>query len=444
MSYFHHDKNRKSNRMNSSINHVPQITSRKPVYVIAIVTAICLLGDSMLYIVLPLYWHEVGLTALWQVGVLLSVNRFVRLPLNPVIGWLYHRMSTRLGLIVAVALGAATTLGYGVCHGFVAWVILRCLWGTAWSLLKIGGFLSVISFSNDSNRGQLMGSYNGVYRLGSLGGMLFGGILTPIFGMQAINIVFGLAALVNIPLILATIPKTNAENKSHEANQAQARQAQSDKSAQSNQSGIWTKPVVRIVSIGLALSVLSSVYGSTLTLVIASNFGVDVTLLGLILTSTALAGVLQAARWAWEPFLAVWFGRRSDGPRGRTPLLIAALFVSAACYAIIPWKLPILAWIAVVLLVMASATAITTLVDTMASDTARSASVSVVSVMTFYAVATDLGGALGPLLSFWLAEFSHGLTAMFLGCAISFALIAPAVRQSNVSTPHSSVLNSSR
>jgi MFS family permease len=424
-----------------------QPASRKPVYIIAIVTAICLLGDSMLYIVLPLYWREVGLTSLWQVGVLLSVNRFVRLPLNPIIGWLYHRMPTRLGLIVAVALGAATTLGYGICHGFVAWLILRCLWGTAWSLLKIGGFLSVISFSNDSNRGQLMGSYNGIYRLGSLGGMLFGGILTPIFGMQSINIVFGLIALVNIPLIFATIPKTNAENNPHEVNPAQNRKTQSGRSTQSVhtvRSGIWTKPVVKIVSIGLALSVLSSVYGSTLTLVIATNFGIDVTLPGLILTSTALAGVLQAARWAWEPFLAVWFGRRSDGPHGRAPLLITALLVSAAGYALIPWKLPVLAWIAVVLLVMAAATAITTLVDTMASDTARSASVSVVSVMTFYAVATDLGAALGPLVSFWLADFSHGLTAAFLGSAISFALLAPAVRQSRASMPRSSVPNSGR
>jgi MFS family permease len=431
----------------------------------------------MLYIVLPIYWHEVGLTSLWQVGVLLSVNRFVRLPLNPVIGWLYHRMPTRLGLIVAVTLGAATTLGYGFCYGFVAWLVLRCLWGAAWSLLKIGGFLSVISFSNDSNRGQLMGSYNGVYRLGSLGGMLFGGVLTPIFGMQAINIAFGLAALINIPLILATIPKTKAEDKLRVVNPALSRKARPDQSASNQsfrpdrpassqsirsdqsasaqsgpssqsarqaQSGIWSKPVVRIVSIGLALSVLSSVYGSTLTLVIASNFGVDVTLPGLILTSTALAGVLQAARWAWEPFLAVWFGRRSDGPRGRAPLLIAALVISAVGYALIPWKLPILAWIVVVLFVMAAATAITTLVDTMASDTARTASVSVVSVMTFYAVATDLGAALGPLLSFWLADFNHGLTAIFLSCAISFVLLAPTVRRSGVSMPQSSVLPSNR
>lgn len=47
---------------------------------IALVTAFCLLGDSMLYIALPIYWEEAGLDALWQVGILLAINRFVRLP----------------------------------------------------------------------------------------------------------------------------------------------------------------------------------------------------------------------------------------------------------------------------------------------------------------------------------------------------------------------------
>ena len=38
----------------------------------AVVSAFCLTGDTMLYIALPLFWQECGLTALWQVGVLLA------------------------------------------------------------------------------------------------------------------------------------------------------------------------------------------------------------------------------------------------------------------------------------------------------------------------------------------------------------------------------------
>jgi hypothetical protein len=63
--------------------------AKKPVVVIALITAVCLLGDTMLYIVLPVYWQSFGLTSLF--GILLSINRIIRLPLNPIIGWLYPR-----------------------------------------------------------------------------------------------------------------------------------------------------------------------------------------------------------------------------------------------------------------------------------------------------------------------------------------------------------------
>lgn len=113
--------------------------SSRPIVVVALATALCLTGDSMLYIALPIYWHEVGLEALWQVGVLLSVNRLIRLPFNPLIGWLYQRISLRAGLLLATTLGTLTTLGYGIAKGFIAWLLLRALWGIGWSFFRIGG-----------------------------------------------------------------------------------------------------------------------------------------------------------------------------------------------------------------------------------------------------------------------------------------------------------------
>ncbi len=62
------------------------MSSKSRVVAIALITAVAVLGDAMLFIVLPLNWEEFGLTAVWQVGVLLSINRFVRLPITPLIG----------------------------------------------------------------------------------------------------------------------------------------------------------------------------------------------------------------------------------------------------------------------------------------------------------------------------------------------------------------------
>ncbi|PZE20620.1 hypothetical protein CBW46_012700 [Paenibacillus xerothermodurans] len=39
---------------------------------------------------LPTPWDEIGLASLWEVGILLSVYRFVRMPLNPIVSWIYR------------------------------------------------------------------------------------------------------------------------------------------------------------------------------------------------------------------------------------------------------------------------------------------------------------------------------------------------------------------
>lgn len=74
--------------------------------VVALVTALSLLGDSMLYIALPLYWDQVGLESLWQVGVLLSINRFVRLPIAP----FYLVIEMESGLLLLYLTGAGILL----------------------------------------------------------------------------------------------------------------------------------------------------------------------------------------------------------------------------------------------------------------------------------------------------------------------------------------------
>ena len=104
--------------------------------IMAAITAFCLIGDTMLYIALPLCWQACGLDALWQVGVLLAVNRLVRLPLNPLVRRLYARISRRTGMLLAVLLAAGTTLLYGLAQSFAVWLLLRCLWGLAWTLLR--------------------------------------------------------------------------------------------------------------------------------------------------------------------------------------------------------------------------------------------------------------------------------------------------------------------
>ncbi len=182
----------------------------RQVIVISLITAACLIGDSMLYIVLPICFAQAGLSSLWEVGIILSVNRLVRLPLNPIVGWLYRHISDRTGIFIATVLATITTFSYAFADGFAVWLLLRCLWGIAWTLLRLGGFYCILNVSSDDNRGYFMGLYNGLYRIGSLAGMLLGGIFADWLGFSVTCMLFGACTAVTIVLGLIYVPRGNS------------------------------------------------------------------------------------------------------------------------------------------------------------------------------------------------------------------------------------------
>jgi MFS family permease len=382
-----------------------------PVVVVSLVTALCLLGDSMLYVALPIYWREAGLVSLGEVGVLLSINRMVRLPLYPLVDRFYSRVQLRIGLIIAVALAVISTTGYGLWQGLWAWLLLRSIWGLAWSLLRLGGFFTVVNYAGEDNRGRLMGTYNGLYRLGSLLGMLAGGFLTGMIGFRMVALIFGIISSVGIPLIYFFVAANTPQASNH-------KQATTATRAQ------WlSPPALRVIASGLLISMLiRGVLNSTLSLVIEHNFGISITLFSISIGAAALAGLIQAARWTWEPFLAVKFGHWSDGPRGRLPLLISFLLLSALGSLLLPLSLPLFLWLLIIFSVLISATALTTLVDSLASDVAKST--AALTILTGYQIAADAGSAIGPLLGYRLIELDNGFFYTYLCCALIYLLIA--------------------
>lgn len=379
---------------------------------VSLVTALCLAGDSMLYIVLPIYWREAGLDALWQVGVLLAVNRLIRLPFNPLIGALYGRISLKTGLLLAVLLGVITTTGYAFANGFLAWLALRALWGVAWSLFRIGGLSTVVYCAADDQRGRAMGLYNGLYRLGSLGGMLIGGLLVPVFGLPAMALAFGALSLLGIPLLLFGFRAPAGYERAPQATESLPMAALAIPSH-------WRRVVFNGFSIAL---LVQGVLAATLSALIAYLYGTQVDLLGVLLGVTALSGLLQAARWSWETWLGARIGSLSDGPRGRLSLLVAAQAAMALGFGSLILSLPLELWLVMCLLVMLLCTALTTLGDALAADAARQG--HVVRSMTHYSIAQDLGAALGPALAFLLLTVPGGFAWLYGGGALLFAGLA--------------------
>jgi MFS family permease len=98
----------------------------------------------MLYVVLPIFPEQFGLNSLWEVGILLAVNRFIRIPIHPFVQKFYSSFSTRQGLLVGLILTIISTLSYGVLNAFLWMLCARVVWGIAWAFLKQGGQLSII------------------------------------------------------------------------------------------------------------------------------------------------------------------------------------------------------------------------------------------------------------------------------------------------------------
>ncbi|GHH97895.1 MFS transporter [Neobacillus kokaensis] len=365
-------------------------SSSKPIVVIAVVTALCMLGNEMLFIVMPLYWKFFGLTALWQVGVLLSANRMIRIPINSVVGWCYQRVGKRTGVIMAVVLAAVSTFAYGVVKGFWLMLIARCLWGIAWSFFRLGGYLTILSSSNAKTRGRSVGLYNGLWGLGTLFGMLLGGLLAEQMGIQNVTLMFSVIAACSIPFILIFIPNSKQPDLDQKKINKQA-------------FTIWkNKQILSSFATGLSVAfVVYGVFASTLSKLVELQLN-HIMILGFTLGAGTITGIIQAVRTGWDPFLAPFLGKYSDQKWGRFPVLMVALVMGAVCLAILPLKLPIPVFLGVLLLFQLTATLLITTSDSIAADLASGP--SQVTIIALYTLFSDLGAALGPFLGYLVID----------------------------------------
>ncbi|MDR2123476.1 MAG: MFS transporter [Desulfovibrio sp.] len=367
---------------------------RRHIICLALITALCLTGDSMLYIVLPLYYREAGLNSLWEVGIILAANRIVRLPLNPPVGRLYALISERTGIVAAVLLATAATSTYGLAASFPVWLAARCLWGAAWTLLRLGSLFCILRVSTPDNRGSYTGLYNGLYRLGSLIGMLCGGIVADAAGLRGTALLFAAVTAPAVILALLLIPAGKPIRRSPGAGAGAGLRV-----------CLRTAGTLRIAAAGgIVALVIQGILASTLSLLIAAHTGGGVPIAGVLVGAASLGGCFQALRWAWEPWLAPLAGKLADRSGGRGKPLYPAFAAAGLLAAALAAPLPLPLWFACLLGMQLAATALTTLTDTAASNAAARGGGQ--SMLVIYAFAADAGMAVGPILAYAVNEIS--------------------------------------
>ena len=163
---------------------------KSPVYA-SLALALASFGDAYLYAFLPVNALNVGLSVA-SVGILLSINRFIRIFANQWMVGVFARYGFRLVTILATALAALSTFGYGAGLGLAGWLLMRILWGLAYSAMRI----SSLSYALEhKQQGLSLGISRAVYELGPLGGLALGPLLVEVLGPSQAFLALGVASL---------------------------------------------------------------------------------------------------------------------------------------------------------------------------------------------------------------------------------------------------------
>lgn len=363
----------------------------RTLYFVSAATALSLLGDQVLYSVLPVYYAKLGISAV-QVGILLSANRWVRLLTNE----LAHRIDGGRGWFVAAfVLGSLTTAAYVFTQSFAVLLAARLLWGLAWSFIRQIGVTAIMFHTPVTSSGRSMGTYNGVSRLGSVAGLFGGAVLVDLVGFSPAMLVLAGLSLIAVPLAIAGFGGTR----------------------RSTATGVRAGVPWRFVVLGFVLGcvgpgLVMATLGKVLS---AGNLVLDG------FTAASLTGALLAVRFVLDIAVAPALGGLTDrhGLRrvgiGFFALGALALGLASAAHGIVPVS-------ACVLVFFVAGTALHAGVGGRVAHLGSGA-------FARYVTAADFGAACGPMMGWlaidWLGLPSMGMAigAVFYGvCAVVLGL----------------------
>jgi MFS family permease len=191
------------------LSHVPSAPNSTVVRAAAVLGLVWL-GDALIYVVMPLHAPAFGI-GLGAVGVVLAVNRIVRILGYGWVSVLSRRYGMR-ALTATAALGAAlSTVAYGVVGGVVALVLARLVWGLAFGVLNVT--TTAYAIGDGRGTGQRIGLNRAVSGIGPTLALSVGAWLALELGPRGVFVAMGLFGLLAVPVAL-TLPRELASEES--------------------------------------------------------------------------------------------------------------------------------------------------------------------------------------------------------------------------------------
>ncbi len=380
------------------------------VITISAMLALGLLGDSLLYSVLPLYAEELGIPVI-MVGWILSINRWIRLLSNPIAARTFDRFAVH-GPVFFSSLGAAvSTAAYAFPLGSIGFLAARVVWGFAFSHFRLGGYLVVMRTSR-SVMGLAMGVRQAVARMGSAFTVIAGGLLIDTLGYQNGMLLLAGASALGLPLTVFLRRQLHGTGVDLQETGTNRREQEVVRWTLAPWFCCGASFFTQLVSAGLVVSSLS--------VLLQERIGQSAQLAGLTLGIATIAGLVFSAHWLSALVLSPAAGWIADRLGRRRPFIAVTILQAAALFILagVDWA-AVTITSAVLFFVLSNFQRV--LMDAAAADTAQGHDGA--RLISRYNSFQDLGAASGPILGYSLGA-AVGFSTVYAAAALLVLAVA--------------------
>jgi MFS family permease len=366
-------------------------------------TALAMVGDMLIYTVLPTHHAALGISVA-ALGVILSIHRFIRLVANSVGGMISDRFGRRRPFLWGTALALASIVGYAVADGFWPLLAARLVWGVAFSLILVGAHSIVLDVTSPAERGRALGWYHALVAGGTMTALVASGVLADLVGYRTTLAIF-------IPVTaLAWLIGYLAVGETRPARAAQALSPSLRQTYGAVDRRLLWPGYVTFATFFAGNGVLMATLGGHLQAEIGAGAGVVVPL-------ATITGVLLAARKLSSVVAAPLAGALSDRVADRRWIAAGGVAAGIVGFATLASSHGITAIAVGVVLTALGEGVLMPAITAWAGDLTPPHVRGV--VMGGLATANDLGGAVGPLVGYAIGA-AVGLRPAYALCAVVF------------------------
>ncbi|MFC4201712.1 MFS transporter [Candidimonas humi] len=181
------------------MSDAPVQTTDKNSRYASLVLGMSLPADTVLYLVLPLYADQFGIT-LAEAGILLAANRLIRIAGYSTVARLYGKHGDRASCTLAAAAAAVCAAGYAACSGFWALLVFRLLWGLSYAALNLS--TQALATAELAGAARRTGQSRALIALGPMLALPLSAVSAEHFTPRPFFLILAVVALCAVPVAL--------------------------------------------------------------------------------------------------------------------------------------------------------------------------------------------------------------------------------------------------